>query len=503
MISSDFHFSHNAMPYDDDADPTAVPPVSAAAHGDAPTHENAEDQDGDDVVSDFRKFASALPGGSDAAQKKKTPHVSGKTLRRGEKDFESHGTRLQENTLESSRTAMHDVLSYTRVHAPGNYMVGWYFPEHFATEPDEEAQPLGLWKRDRVVVLEKESGPMVKSMGRVLKGQAKTTPAWDKTWLLPEEALFLVERGDLLLRWPQRGIEEIFPVAREAAGETAEKEERTGDDNYEWGVPLSLQAAYALFIGNEDDRGKVTLEKYQVYSNLRRSGYLVSRATPLNERPTDPPATTLWQWLVSLVMPSSSTSTPDMPRNHPPSGPLVKPGLYHSYQPIYHQLHLIPRHRPSPAPSQPPPEEPFKVFYHVFKSRPGFTKSKLPVPDFRIAVVDARTTSVPTLSEMASLVDSTPYDPPDPKSGAGGPGIGHMYQRLKHGWRNVIVAVVDGGMTSYLRFTEMAFGEERLHERFDAKANPGSKKSGGRGQKGGRGGGRGGRGRGRGGGRGR
>ena len=141
--------------------------------------------------------------------------------------------------------------------------------------------------------------------------------------------------------------------------------------------------------------------------------------------------------------------------------------------------------------------------YHVFKSRPGFTKAKLPVPDFRIAVVDARTTSVPTLSEMASLVDSTPYDPPNSKSGAGGPGIGHMYQRLKHGWRNVIVAVVDGGMTSYLRFTEMAFGEERMHERFDGKANTGSKKSGGRGQKGGRGGGRGGRGRGRGGGRGR
>ena len=128
------------MPYDDDADPTAEPPVSAATHGDASNHENAEDQDGDDVVSDFRKFASALPGGSDAAQKKKTPHVSGKTLRRGEKDFESHGTRLQENTLESSRTAMHDVLSYTRVHAPGNYMVAWYFPDHFATEPDEDAE---------------------------------------------------------------------------------------------------------------------------------------------------------------------------------------------------------------------------------------------------------------------------------------------------------------------------------------------------------------------------
>jgi tRNA-splicing endonuclease subunit Sen54 len=85
-----------------------------------------------------------------------------------------------------------------------------------------------------------------------------------KEWLLPEEALFLIERGTLDCRWPvkrQQGDEKIH---------------RTED-----GAPMSLQSAYAAFIGEGDVGGKLTLEHYNVYAGLKRSGYVVR--TPIYE----------------------------------------------------------------------------------------------------------------------------------------------------------------------------------------------------------------------------
>ncbi|KAK7755034.1 tRNA-splicing endonuclease subunit sen54 [Diatrype stigma] len=568
------------MPFDDDDDPTLT---AASAQPDAlgALPEDVEDALEDEAQQDFRLFAQSLAGNS----KTKT---SGRTLRRGEKDFESHGTRAQEGALEASREAMHDVLGYTRTHKPSGYLRGWYFPDRWAHMPpedadeedeedvddgnnenggdtaakkkekkDKKASP-GMFTRDRVVVLDLEASlPLFKSMGRVVAGLEKGAPAWGKTWLLPEEALHLVERGSLDLWWPMRGLEEIFPPQTEGANKSREDSDAVpggangkvapdGEPDYDIGLPLSLQAAYSLFIGNEGERGKISLEKYQVYSNLRRTGYTVLRATPTPLSPPDSASsltarpTTLWQWLFSLFSRpspnfsnsiSATTPPPPSPKNPPPYGPLVKPGLYRSYNPLFAQLAIIPRHEPKPnTQSYGPAQEPFRIYYHVWKSAPGFTKSRPPPPDFRIAVVDARESSVPTLQQLTALVESTPWDPPTPVSSAPprnrvkdngsssdaaaaaagtkkpSPGpqqssynpnmnIGLTYKRLKHGWRNAIVAVNDRGLISYLRFGEMAFAHERLYERFDGLGRGGGG-GGGKGKRGGRGG------RGRGGGRG-
>jgi tRNA-splicing endonuclease subunit Sen54 len=97
---------------------------------------------------------------------------------------------------------------------------------------------------------------------------------------------------------------------------------------------------------------------------------------------------------------------------------------------------------------------------------------------------------------MDALLESTPLDLPDPAW----QGPGKLYQRLKHGHRNVLVAVVDRGLVNFMRFGEAAFGEEQLFERFDSRSyGRGGKKGGRGGGRGrGRGRGRGGRGRGRG-----
>jgi tRNA-splicing endonuclease subunit Sen54 len=77
-------------------------------------------------------------------------------------------------------------------------------------------------------------------------------------WLLPEEALYLLERGSLDIRWPA--------AITGGAGEEGGEEELS--------IPMSLQAAYACLIG----RGGLTLERFTVFSSLKRIGYSISRA---------------------------------------------------------------------------------------------------------------------------------------------------------------------------------------------------------------------------------
>ena len=408
-------------------------------------------------------------------------NVSSKTIRKGEKDFESHGTQAQDNTLEASRRAMEDVLSYTRVHREDTWVRGWLFPEACADWSGDDAH-VNLNMRDRVVVVEHEKGGWVRDAGRTMPSRKeKDHPGTGKLWLLPEEALYLVERGTLDLWWPTKPLEALLPKAAVNDETTA-----PGPDDYESGLPLSLEAAYSMLIGTEEERGRISLPKFQVYSHLKRAGFNILRTTSSPQEPS--PSTTqtsIWEWLVSMLQRDRSVQ-------HEPAGPLVKPGLYRSYAPIYRQLKLIPRHKPSAIPtSSTAPEEPFRLFYHIWKPSPTpFSKKNPPVPDFRIAVTDTVNTFVPTLDEITSLLDSTPFEP----APAHIQGNGRLYQRLKHGYRNVLVAVVDCGLVNFIRFGEGAFGEELIHERFDAKPSARG------GKRGGRGGGRGrGRGRGRGG----
>ncbi|KAK2000216.1 hypothetical protein LX36DRAFT_529127, partial [Colletotrichum falcatum] len=463
------------MPLDDDDNPMAAP--AAQPQNDSSAGDEAEDEG----LFDMRLFASMF-------NKK---GVASQAVRRGQKDFESHGTRAQEDALETSRRVIEDVLAYSRVHRDA-WSKGWYFPDYWpgalrAIEEDGDASGLArpeylreflaetasMYARERVVVVEDLKGTQARSMGRVVRGFKAPRPAVGKLWLLPEEALFLVERGSLDLWWPFRELKDVLPPPPppppedRAAGEHVHDAEQAkagpeegSDDEFETGVPLSLQAAYALLVGVDGERGKITLPKYQVYSHLRRLGYYVQRAPPdaadASPRPR-PAKTSLWQWLVSLL----DRRAPPAP---PAYGPLVMPGVYRQYTLVYKQLELLARYRPSPAAQEPAaPRDPYKVHWHVWKpsKHPNLRVTDLPPPDIRIAVADARGDAVPSLEEVAALLDSTPYDPPDPKT-TGGPG--RLYQRLRHGHRNVLIAVVDRGLVNFMRFGQAAFGDELLYE---------------------------------------
>ena len=164
-------------------------------------------------------------------------------------------------------------------------------------------------------------------MGAVKKGgSARDT----RLWLLPEETLYLLERGSLDVRWPSG-------MGQAGADETVQAQEEYDGAQ---GIPMSLQGAYAAFLGMGPS--PPTLEQYLVYSGLKRAGYIVFRAetwggqqpgpvVDLGNRPPPAPGSSwgldffweLWRRL-------TTTSTLPDPAQLA-LGPLVKPGLYRNY----------------------------------------------------------------------------------------------------------------------------------------------------------------------------
>lgn len=256
-----------------DADEDVIRP----SHSGAGDHDG--DEDGEDETFDFR-FLSSL---------NLTTTASGALPKRGIKDFEPHPTALQSNTLVASRQAMRDALSHTRMHVPRSHVVGVY---DAAT---------GLTRVNKI------KGQMFRNIGKDVSGGGVD--------LFPEEALWALERGSLDVRWSKA---------------------HDGED--EEGLPMSLQGAYAAFIGEEEEgRGKLTVEKYQVYSGLKRVGYTVLRAEEWDDHHTQSQEiveagisvtnTSLFAWLYTLVVRKAAVSNTLQQQ----TGPLVKPGLYRNY----------------------------------------------------------------------------------------------------------------------------------------------------------------------------
>lgn len=318
-------------------------------------------------------------------------------------------------------------------------------------------------------------GPLFARMGQVLSVQedpiGNDERRGQRMWLLPEEVIYLIERGSLDVRWPS-----------------------DDDGEGEEGLPMSLQGAYAMFIG---ESSTLTFERYSVYASLKRSGYTVHRAPSWNSPGPRPgracyatmPASPHRPWYVGLSSYFSScwyiwSTIKYYTMNAEDSEyQLVTSKLYRSYDDIYRRLALIPYYDPttslSPTGFGSITDPAFRVTYHVWKPGSATYKKSAPgPPDFRVAVVNGRETSVPTVEQIGALFDTVPYQPPLESA--------QLYQKLRQGYKSVILAIVDQGVVSYLRFADAAFGREKLYER--KSQGPGGK----------RGGFRGGRGRGRG-----
>ncbi|EEQ30078.1 tRNA-splicing endonuclease subunit sen54 [Microsporum canis] len=390
-----------------------------------PSHDSLAnvDQDISDETQDFRFLGSFAT---------LTDHIPQTLPRRGDKDFEPNPTLHQASVLTSARNAMHNALSYPRLHNTKNRIIGIYYPNGH--------------QGDACVCVPNPRGQYFRTMA-----QADNI---NRMWLLPEEALYLLERGSLDIRWP-------------AEDSWEEKAPENCPFDLEGTVPMSLQAAYACFLGC---RG-LTMERYSVYSGLRRGGYVVIRADTWNEaqsispqartehkKPVQPHSQGIMNSLSELFRSIFSMRT----KGDTVHGPVIGVGIHRSYNDIYRSLSIIPAYdpsRPDGEINQAPTSPPYRVAFNVYKPSTPYKKSSPGEPDFRLAVVDARANPIiPTLENLSALLASTPLDPP----------LGEkmdrlLYMRLRHGYRNVILAVVDQGVVSYLRISDSGFMKEPLY----------------------------------------
>ncbi|KAI9728135.1 MAG: tRNA-splicing endonuclease subunit sen54 [Chrysothrix sp. TS-e1954] len=513
-----------------DADEDAIHPPPTDPHDTSHhTNTNSDDDDDDDDAGPSLAFLTTLTT---------TTRSSSALPKRGLKDFAPNPTDLQASVLTASRDAMHSALCHTRTHIVKNHVVGIY---------DEET---GLTR------VRRPRGNLFTSIGRSEGGEGVV--------LEPEEALWALERGSLDVWWCCRGSE------GEEVGVVGEEKEEEEDED---AIPLSLQAAYALYLGGPNTRN-LTPERYQVYAHLRRSGFIVRRAEGFDggqtlkaqSKRTTPPQTSVAHsssaagvltWLISLLW------SRDTGHERPPQGPLVRPGLYRSYvtrtkAEIYRQLQLHPS-KPTPTPTPTSTSQttsssssattttanpdvttdvttdittdattkattPFTTHYHLHRPSPNFRKSSPGPPAFSLCVVNARDTPMPTLVQLSGLLEEQHYPLPprhphthppsttsaasttstntNPSPKAKNPtNLGATYKSLKTSGNSILLAIVDEGVISYLRFGEADFtGCSGVLWDSEGGRRGAAGGGGGRGGKGGRRGGGGGRGRGRGGG---
>lgn len=129
---------------------------------------------------------------------------------------------------------MHNALAHPRMHQPKNKVVAFYAPDgppppsnshttdHTQTTPQNHPGK-AVVSPDACVHVPNPKGAYFKTMGQADRSNG--------IWLLPEEALYLIERGSLDIRWPTS-----------VTGSTHANDD--GDDaGEELSIPMSVQAA--------------------------------------------------------------------------------------------------------------------------------------------------------------------------------------------------------------------------------------------------------------------
>lgn len=380
---------------------------------------------------------------------------------------------------------MHNALSFPRIHNPKTAVCAVFCPSGLlipAEAPEQQAGRIHKIQKkaaygvggDACVCVPAPRGQHFRTIGRA--------DALNRMWLLPEEALYMLERGSLDIRWPDARNASAVVVNDASGGQSVVTGQQKAADG---GVPMSLQAAYAMLLG----RGGLSLARFSVYTGLKRNGYVIVRAPSWYgdvdadavaegdsvDASTDDEAASSSSRRIGAAVASICariTALAPLYPTCPARGPLIGLGTYRDYRSIYRALTLIPTHEPCARTSTtqthnqlPPTTAPYRIAYHVYKPATPFRKSAPLPPDFRLAVIDVRDPSsqyasfVPPLTLLDPLLARCPPDPP-----RGERMQRLLYARLRHGQRSVILAVVDGGVVSFLRVSEAAFGGERLYE---------------------------------------
>ncbi|TRM61122.1 tRNA-splicing endonuclease subunit sen54 N-term-domain-containing protein [Schizophyllum amplum] len=359
--------------------------------GALPTTERETAPEDDEQASDDEEGTQDWAKLAQAYSRSAAPAIP----KRGEKEFEpvaGGGSGLQKHVLERSRNAMFDILRTTRVIA-------------------NKSMSYAVWCSDiaRAHVLVAH-GVHFSNMGHSAPRPYVDDEGMQKVHkrleLLPEETIYLVERGALFC-WKDGAPAVAVPGMEEAGA-----------------PPMTVQQVYTELIGMEG----LTLEKLQVYAYLKRLGYVVTRAHAPDENypmPTPPKLSSraagrglfgmlgsgisrflafLWQRPFDWWNPLSINRWV---------------GRIGGYAHVYRSLRFIPsghdiQLRPADSEKRERNKQasPYRVFFNIYKPMTAFKKSSPPPPDYQVVVVNARTTLMPSLQEFADMFDLLPELPP-------------------------------------------------------------------------------------------
>lgn len=451
-------------PEQDLDDPTAVPASSSS--GPVP---NGDDSGDEDEAPDYLRLLSTL----DPRSRSSTSSAGIVIPKRGEKDFEPTGFGGQSKLLERSRQAMFTAVS-------GQRSIG------------SRSLVRAVWdKRRRRARVQDLQGKIFETVGVIHRIQVQDAESGKKRTearneLLPEEALFLAERGSL----------QIFEPAEEEGAL----------------APMSLQQAFTALLshpdGDRDGEGAgedepLTREAYLIYAYLKRLGYVVQRAKIVDAVRAGPVSSanlskkkegaktegiiadpqrpiqlvTVWDallyipcrvvqlggdavsWLhktiarwVSLLVKAATRIVPTPKRNTSTLG--LHHGLFsnmedgrrflgergdikwNSYDAVFSSLQIIPsghdfrlptttassssssassvavdsaiQETSSSALHRSDDEDVLRPFFYAWRPATVYRKSHPPPPEFRIVILNARTTPLPSIWEFENVFAQIP-----------------------------------------------------------------------------------------------
>ncbi|WWC58098.1 uncharacterized protein I303_100633 [Kwoniella dejecticola CBS 10117] len=439
---------------------TTINPSTAGGGGDAEGDEDGDEERMDiKLIQSFADKIQHLPSSSETDGITSRGKIT--IPRRGEKDFEplNETVNLQEMMLQKSREALFGALVGVR----GGHSKAISHAIITPSNPYPKVLIIHGHLFDTIGMTNKY--PTTPS--QQAKGKGKT---YSQIELLPEEALYLLERGTLQI-WLARDFSE--QEMEEGYGEWCEEEY-----GVKGAVEMSVMEGFATFIGREG----LSWERYQAYAYMKRLGYTVHRTRPfipdhflsdylstssspeldMNARyPGMDPFQTWWlsipRWIAGFfrfigrklrntVGRISSIGLGDRRFR----GTLLEGWSGNSYKSIFEHLRIIPQGHANPLPPRPEQQpqlsaaltstststlisdskydalirNPYLPFFHIWKPSAAFTKRnwdkgsenglKECPPSYWAGVVESRNTPIPTIQQLDEVFNFLPDEPKGP-----------------------------------------------------------------------------------------
>ncbi|RHZ55433.1 hypothetical protein Glove_415g9 [Diversispora epigaea] len=305
----------------------------------------------------------------------------------------------------------------------------------------------GIWYKSPInkIKIITARGNHLHNMGHSINGQI---------WLYPEEALFLLERGMLTIEFKD--------------------------------VPVSIQQAYMLMMTGDEF---ITLEKYQVYTYLKRIGFTVMRPpsqsqslSSTNSLSSSPPdkkndspsshesnnqenqaiIKNYFSWRLSsfkfwLLKPFTYISRYYLFSKPPCSSrlqinPIVEPESCDTYEQVFKKLQIIQRSKDADIgltanelKFEEDNQEDYKIDFYVHRQSQDkkFKKKSPGEPLFRVVVASAMVQKPPSIKTLEKLFKDNGFN-------------------LSAKNNSILFSIVDGENVVFLEFKDIIFGDIKV-----------------------------------------